>query len=259
MRIEDLNTKYMGKELEYHETINSTNIRAKEWAKQGAKEGSLVIAEYQSAGKGRLGRTWLSPKGEGIWMSLILKPFLEISKIPQITLVAGLCMSQAIQKVTGLKTEIKWPNDIVVNNKKIAGILTELSASTNSINSVVVGIGVNVNNQVLDTSIPYATSLALEGNKVYEREEIIKEFLNLFEVNYEQYIKEKSIVFLLADYKERCVNLNKEVIILNNQQEYIGYVQNINDEGSLEVRKLDNTIETIFTGEVSVRGLYGYV
>ncbi|MGL6173480.1 MAG: biotin--[acetyl-CoA-carboxylase] ligase [Cellulosilyticaceae bacterium] len=259
MRIKNLNTKYMGKELEYHKTIDSTNIRAKEWAKEGAKEGSLVIAEYQSAGKGRLGRTWLSPKGEGIWMSLILKPLLEISKIPQLTIVAGLCMSQAIENVTGLKVEIKWPNDIIINNKKIAGILTELSASSNNINSVVVGIGVNVNNQEIDSTIPYATSLTLEGNKVYEKEEIIKEFLDLFEVNYEQYIKEKSIAFLLEEYRMRCVNLNKEVKIISNKKEYIAYVQNINDEGSLEVRRLDGNIETIFTGEVSVRGLYGYI
>lgn len=249
----------MGKELEYHETIDSTNIRAKEWAKEGAKEGSLVIAEYQSKGKGRLGRTWISPKGEGIWMSLILRPFLEVSKIPQVTLVAGLCMSKAIENTTGLQAKIKWPNDIVLNNKKAAGILTELSTSAKGINFIVVGIGVNVNNQELDKSIPYGTSLTNEGNKLYGREKIISEFLNLFEIYYEYYIKEKSIAFLLEEYKERCVNLNKEVRILSNQEEYVAYVENINNEGSLEVRKTDGSLETIFTGEVSVRGLYGYV
>lgn len=259
MRIQDLKTQYMGKELEYHQIIDSTNIRAKKIAKEGAKEGTLVIAEYQSKGKGRLGRAWISPKEEGIWMSLILRPFVDITKIPQITLVAGLCMSQAIENITDIKTKIKWPNDIIVNNKKVAGILTELSTNIRGSSFVVVGIGVNVNNQKLDKSIPHATSLTIEGNKVYKREEIIREFLNIFEAYYEEYIKEKSIAFLLKDYKERCVNLNKEVKILNDQEEYVAYVENINNQGSLEIRKIDGSVETIFTGEVSVRGLYGYV
>lgn len=254
-----LTTNYIGQDLEYYEEIDSTNIRAKAWAKEGAKEGSIVIADYQNAGKGRLGRVWLSPKATGIWMSLILRPMLLPIEIPQITLVAGLSMCKAIQNLTGLDAKIKWPNDIVVNKKKVCGILTEMSATEKEISYVVVGIGVNVNNQTFDSSIPYATSLAAEGKSYYQREQIIKRFAEIFEKQYELYTQDRSLKSILKEYKNNCITLNKEVRISNTHEEYTAYIEDINTDGSLIITRSDGRCETIFSGEVSVRGLYGYV
>lgn len=262
MNTEQLNglaTSYMGQNLEYYEEIDSTNIRAKAWAKEGAKEGSFVIADYQNKGKGRLGKVWLSPKGTGIWMSLILRPELLPTEIPQITLVAGLSMSKAIHEITGLDTKIKWPNDIVVNKKKVCGILTEMRVLESKIDYVIVGIGVNVNDQSFDSSIPYATSLAIEGKKSYQREAIIKKFVEFFEKDYELYCEDRSLQRLLTQYKDKCINLNKEVRILSSQEEFVGTIEDIGLDGSLVVRRQDGRYETVFSGEVSVRGLYGYV
>lgn len=254
-----LATQYMGQNLEYYEEIDSTNIRAKAWAREGAKEGSIVIADYQNMGKGRLGRVWLSPKGTGIWMSLILRPKLLPREISQITLVAGLSMCQATQAITGLEAKIKWPNDIVVNKKKVCGILTEMRVVENKIDYVVVGIGVNVNNQTFDETIPYATSLAIEGKNTYQRELIIKRFAEIFERQYELYNEDGNLKKILKEYRANCITLNKEVRILNEQEEYIAYIEDIDEDGSLIVKKQDGRYETIFSGEVSVRGLYGYV
>lgn len=249
----------MGRVIEYHDEIDSTNIRAKKWAKENGKEGNVVLAEYQSAGKGRLGREWLSPKGNGIWMSIILKPQLETNKIPQLTLVAGFCMCKAIRSITGLDAKIKWPNDIIVNNKKVCGVLTEMNINAQGIQNVVVGVGVNVNNERLDHRLPHATSLALESGKNYDREAIIEEFLTVFEEHYEKYKEKKDLSFFLEAYKAYCVNLNKEIKILKENKEYIAYAEEIGTDGTLIVKNLEGNRETIFTGEVSVRGLYGYV
>lgn len=251
--------QFMGQGVEYYESINSTNERAKAWAREGAGEGSLVIAETQSMGKGRLGRNWISPRGTGIWMSIILRPNLSPDKAYQLTLLAGIAMCEAIRECTGLEASIKWPNDIVVNGKKVCGILTEMSGEVQCIHYVVVGIGVNVNMHDFDESIPYATSLALMGEKEYSRKEIIKVFLEQFEEIYCKYNKKASLDEFLPKYKNLCITLGKQVKIINGQEEYIAIAKNINTTGEL-VLQLDNgTEKTVLAGEVSVRGIYGYI
>ena len=143
---EHIKTETLGKEIKYYSEIGSTNEEAKKLARDNAKEGTLVIADKQVSGKGRLGKVWDSPRGTGIWMSLILRPHIMPSEAGQLTLIAGLNMCEAIEKITGLKAEIKWPNDIIINSKKVCGILTEMSAELEQIKYVIVGIGVNVNN-----------------------------------------------------------------------------------------------------------------
>lgn len=258
-KLSKLQTSYMGKIIEYYEEIDSTNTRAKEWAKEGAQAGSMVLAEMQNSGKGRLGRLWVSPSGVGIWMSIILRPDVMPVNVPQVTLVAGLSMCKAIRQVTGLEAQIKWPNDIVVASKKVCGILTEMSATMEKVNYVVVGVGVNVNTTEFDESIPYASSLAREGQKQYEREEIIKAFAEIFEEDCKLFEEDKSLKNILKEYKDYCITLNKEVRISNNQVDYIAYVEDISEDGSLIIKKQDGTYEKVFAGEVSVRGLYGYV
>lgn len=251
-------TVFMGKQIEYYEEIDSTNTRAKEWSKNGAIEGSLVIAEKQTQGKGRMGKAWESPKQEGIWMSFILKPQITADKIPQITIIAGLAMCKAIREVTHLEAGIKWPNDLVVNNKKVCGILCEMVKGYEDL-SVIVGVGVNVNSKKFPDDLPYASSLYLEGNTIYKRETIIKCFLEHFEKEYLIYSETLSLEKMILDYKNCCINLNKQVRILEGKKEFIGIVRDIDTEARLIVEKEDSSKQTILSGEVSIRGLYGYV
>lgn len=249
---------FMGNQIEHYEEIDSTNIRAKVWSKEDAKEGSLVIAERQTQGKGRMGKVWKSPKGEGIWMSFILKPKITVDKIPQLTIIAGLAMCETIQEITGLEVQIKWPNDLVVNNKKVCGILCEMVKMKEAL-AVIVGIGLNVNSKKFPDDLPYATSLYLEGKSTYNREHIIAYFLGAFEKKYLIYSEGLSLEKFIDDYKNYCINLNKQVKILEGQQEFIGIVKDIDTEGRLIVEQEDGRKKHILAGEVSVRGLYGYI
>ena len=251
-------SSFMGKEIEFYEEIDSTNIRAKNWSQEGAQEGSLVIAEMQNAGRGRMGRHWSSPKGEGIWMSLIVRPHIDIEKISQITILAGLSMCASIREETGLNVGIKWPNDLVVNNKKICGILCEMVKTTEG-PAVIIGIGVNVNSKQFPDDLPYATSLYLASQKVFSRETIIEKFLSDFEKRYKVYIQTCSLVKFIEEYKNLCINLNNEVKIIEKQEEFMGVVKDIDEDGRLIIEKEDGHIRHILSGEVSVRGLYDYV
>ena len=256
---EQLRTKVLGQTIYYKDEIDSTNNKAKELARKGAKEGTLVVADQQTSGKGRLGRVWESPAGTGIWMSIILRPNILPQYASQITLVAGLDMCEAIQEVTGLNAMIKWPNDVVVGGKKVCGILTEMSAEIEGINYIVVGIGVNVNMKHFPETLPYASSLVLQGGKEYSRKEIITNFLERFEKDYEQYKVNPDLEALQKRYERNCINLHKKVKLVRKSGEVVAEAIGINKEGELCVKYEDGTEETVLSGEVSVRGLYGYI
>lgn len=256
---EGLNTKVLGSTIYYEDTLDSTNTKAKQLAREGAVEGTLVIADQQTGGKGRLGRSWESPSGTGIWMSLILRPDILPQYASQLTLVAGLNMCEAIEEVTKLKAKIKWPNDVVVNGKKICGILTEMSAEIDGINYIVVGIGVNVNTKEFPESLPYASSLALEGEREYSRKAIIKRFLEKFEIDYNHYKEQPDLNNIKARYEKNCITLHKKVKLIKKDQEVIAEAIGITNEGTLRVRYEDGMIEEVLSGEVSVRGLYEYI
>lgn len=256
---EQLRTKVLGQTIYYKDEIDSTNNKAKELARKGAKEGTLVVADQQTSGKGRLGRVWESPAGTGIWMSIILRPNILPQYASQITLVAGLDMCEAIQEVTGLNAMIKWPNDVVVGGKKVCGILTEMSAEIEGINYIVVGIGVNVNMKHFPETLPYASSLVLQGGKEYSRKEIITNFLERFEKDYEQYKVKPDLEALQKRYERNCINLHKKVKLVRKSGEVVAEAIGINKEGELCVKYEDGTEETVLSGEVSVRGLYGYI
>lgn len=255
-----IHTKWAGSEIHCYEVIDSTNNAAKNAAEQGSAHGSLFIAEQQNAGKGRRGRSWVSPAGTGIWMTILLKPELEPSYASMLTLVAALSMSRAIQEVTGLVAKIKWPNDIVVNGKKVCGILTEMSAEMECIHYVVIGLGTNVNIEEFPEEIrETATSLMREAGKHIDRVPVICAFLSCFEKDYETFIERKNLSGLLENYNERLVNRGREVRILDLNGEYIGTAEGIDERGALIVVKEKGETVTITSGEVSVRGIYGYV
>ncbi len=256
---EKLNTQFLGQKIEYRKEVDSTNNLAKELARKGASEGTLIVADKQTSGKGRLGRSWESPAGTGIWMSLILRPDILPQYASQLTLVAGLGVCEAIKKSTGLEAKIKWPNDVVVNGKKVCGILTEMSAEIERINYVVVGIGINANMESFPEELPYASSLKIESQEECVRRDIIKDFLEIFERDYKNYKIDMNLESMRSRYEENCITLHKKVKLIKQDEECIAEAIGITNLGTLMVRYENGMQEEVISGEVSVRGLYGYV
>lgn len=247
-----LNTKFIGRNIFYYDETDTTNERAK--ANNAAPDGSLFIAEVQTSGKGSRGRGWVSPRGTGIWHSILLKPDISLSEVSQITLVAGL----AVCKAVGLNAQIKWPNDIVINGKKICGILTEMSAEIDMVNYVVCGIGVNVNTESFDSDISLrATSMYIESGEKYCRNELIARISNEFEYYYTRFLN-NGLGAVLDEYKNYCVTLGREVNVIFKKETVSGKAVDVDENGNLVV-ETDHGIIHVTSGEVSVRGIYGYI
>ncbi len=253
----EINTFVLGKKVYYFDEIDSTNEYAKKLINDNIDEGTLIVADSQNKGKGRLDRKWLSNKGDGIFLSLILKPNIELFSIMQVTLLAGISVCNAIKSCTGLDAKIKWPNDIIIDNKKVCGILTEINAQIDKISYVILGIGINVNNSKFDVALENkATSIFLQINKKFERQKIIATFLQDFESKYFKYIKEKDFSLFLNDYKELCLNIDKDVKIIYNKKEIIGKVIDISSLGEIILETKEGILK-ISSGEVSLRNIDG--
>lgn len=242
----------------YKEVIDSTSSEAKRQAEAGAPHGTLVVAEHQTQGRGRRGRGWNSEKGDGIWMSFVLRPEIKPENASCLTLAAAVAVSRGIEKVTGLKAEIKWPNDLVLNGKKICGILTEMSSEPDRIRYVILGIGINVNRKAFPEELPYATSLQIEGGRAYEREELFWQVVSEVSACYADVIKTENLDRLLTDYNKRLVNRDCPVKIIKETETMLGTARGVTAQGELLVETEDG-IQKIVSGEVSVRGVYGYV
>lgn len=252
-------TKWAGAKVIYYEETDSTNIRAKALAEEGAEHGTLVIAERQNAGKGRRGRGWISPKGENIYMSILLRPEFEPVKAPMLTLVMAYSVAQALREKEEINAKIKWPNDVVLHKKKICGILTEMSAEIDYINHVVIGVGINTNMEQMEAEIAEkATSLKIEEGRTVMRAGLIAQVMKYFEENYEKFLKDGDLSGIKDAYNGMLVNQDKDVRVLEPGNEYDAHAIGINETGELLVKKEDGSIEKIFAGEVSVRGIYGY-
>ncbi|TCK90574.1 BirA family biotin operon repressor/biotin-[acetyl-CoA-carboxylase] ligase [Natranaerovirga hydrolytica] len=256
----NLNTEFIGKDVKVYESIDSTNKQAKRLAVEDATEGTVVIAEEQTEGKGRRGKSWSSPPKQGLWMTIILKPKIHPSKASMVTLLAGLSVVQAINDCSQNKAQIKWPNDTVINEKKVSGILTEMSSELDLVNYIVVGIGVNVNTQTFDDAIKdTATSLYIEEGKSYERAVIAQKILKKFEQNYILFLKEKNLKLVLDTYEKNCINLSRQVKIIHHNEVEYGKAIGISEEGHLIVLDENGTEKLLNSGEVSIRGINGYV
>lgn len=244
----------------YHfETIDSTNKKARELAAAGAVHGTLITADAQQAGIGRRGRSWSSERGTGIYMSMILRPEIETDQAAMLTLVAAMAAERAIEAVCQASPMIKWPNDIVLNQKKICGILTEMQLKGTEIDYVVVGIGINVNNQDFPEEISHiASSLSLELGKEIDRELLITEVWKQFAVYYNRFLRTKDISLFKEEYENVLVNKNKRVKVLDPLGEYIGIADGVTKIGELIV-DTEGEKRYVSSGEVSVRGIYGYV
>lgn len=248
----------MGRKVVYFEETDSTNIQAKLIKKGSDWDGTLVIAEKQNLGKGRRGRSWSSPAGSGIWMSLLIKPDIPTDRVSSVTLVSALAVHRALRKLCPSGLLIKWPNDLVINGKKLCGILTEMSCES-SINYVVIGIGINVNNSSFPEEIgETATSLSGSLGHAVKRAPIVADFLSEFENLYEDFEKKGDISFMLDEYERFLANKDRRVRVLKPENEWEGTARGVNKRGELLVENDRGEIITVISGEVSVRGLYGY-
>lgn len=256
-KLEEIQT---GKAVYYYDVIDSTNTEAKRLAAAGACEGTLVLAEAQIAGRGRRGRSWESPKGTSIYMSLLLRPDISSDRASMITLVMGLSVVEGLEQAFGVKTQIKWPNDVVLNKKKLVGILTEMGLQGTKIDYIVIGIGINVNTvNFPEELVDKATSLRLELGYPVERELLIAAVMKAFEQNYQEFLKTQDLSGVKTRYEAVMANQNQPVRVLQPGCEYEGTAVGINTMGELLVEKMDGTCEAVYAGEVSVRGLYSYV
>lgn len=253
-----LHTLMLGHNIIYEACMDSTNQRAKTLGEKNVMDGTVVVADRQTAGRGRKGRDWLSPEGN-CYFSLLLRPSIRMENVSRITLVAALALAETLGNVSGLHVQIKWPNDIVVNGKKLCGILTESSFGENGLKYVVVGVGVNVNQEVFDKEIEgMATSIFLQKGNAVDSAQIIAEFLNCFESLYELFVHTEDLSALAGRYNDLLVNRNQEVRIMD-LNEKIAIAIGIDETGELLVRDKAGAIEKVLSGEVSVRGMYGYV
>lgn len=253
-------TKWAGQQIFCFETIDSTNIRARQLGENHAPHGTLVVSEQQTAGRGRRGRSWESPVGSSIYMSILLKPDFLPTQAPMLTIVMAYSVAVALRRKTGLDFQIKWPNDIVLNGKKVVGILTEMSTEIDYINHVVIGVGINVNTETFPKELcATATSIRKESGTTWKRAELIGEILREFEVQCDRFIVEKDLSYLQEAYNAILVNCNREVCILAEKDGYHAIALGIDPKGELLVRKEDGSEEAVYAGEVSVRGIYGYV
>lgn len=258
--LSSMSTEWAGRNLLYFDETDSTNTEAKKAAEAGAPHGTLAVADYQSMGKGRRGRSWDAPHGVGIWMSIMCRPRLHPSCASMLTLVAALAVAEGIEKTCGLKAQIKWPNDIVVNGKKVCGILTEMSTELECINYVVTGIGINANTEEFPEEIrEVATSLLLETGTRVRRSEIINAVMQSYEKYYAAFMAHQNMSGLLEEYNGSLANRDRQVRVLAPENEYTGTALGIDEMGELLVRTEDGQVQKVISGEVSVRGIYGYV
>jgi len=255
-----MRTGWAGRNVHFLKETGSTNADAVRFLEEGEAHGTLVVADRQTAGRGRRGRSWESPSGASVYMTLALKPEFGPGQASMLTLVMALAVSEAISSVCGLKAGIKWPNDIVVNRKKVCGILTEMNMEADYIRSVVIGVGINVNQKVFPEEIrDTATSLSIEKGEEISRAELIASVMAHFERHYEQFVQDQNLSGIKQAYEEGLVNRNRKVRVLDPKGEYEGIAEGITDTGELMVRMDDGSIAEVYAGEVSVRGYYGYV
>ena len=263
--LEKMQTRQFGRVVHFFENIDSTNVRAKLEANQGAEHGTLIVADMQTAGRGRRGREWSSPSGKNLYFTLILKPDFSPEKASMLTLVMVMAVAEALDKnighlETGEGFGIKWPNDLVINGKKICGILTEMAVEQGHIDYVIIGVGINVQKQEFAPElVDKATSIEAECGQEISKSQLLADIMLAFEKEYEVFLETYDLSELQVAYNKRLINCEKEVRVLDPQGEFGGIARGINENGELLVELENGSITAVYAGEVSVRGIYGYV
>lgn len=250
-----LAAKWAGQEIVCLEETDSTNKYARMLAREGAAHGTLVMAQRQTAGRGRRGRSWISPAGEGIFMSLIVRPQTDPSQVARLSLAAALATARAIDRETGLDVRIKWPNDIVAAGRKVCGMLLEMDASANGIESVVAGVGINVHQTQFDEEIAHtASSLDLLAGRRISRSLVVRAFLEEFERAAEMADDE-----MMDAYRGYSATIGQRVQVIGVTGTFTGTALDVTQSGTLLVKDDEGSVHEVMAADVSVRGIMGYV
>lgn len=254
-----LHTRFVGRAICYEESVTSSNEVLKKLADKNAANGTVCVAEEQTGGKGRLARGWFSPKGKGLWFSLLLKPSFLPQEAPKMTLLSAVAVVRAIREVCQVEARIKWPNDVLLNGKKLVGILTEMSAEFGHINYLVVGIGINVcvpHDMVPEELRPAAISIADAAEGKVDRVALLAKVLDYLEYYYDIACRE-GFGPILDQWRDYSITLGKQVKVIAPDKTYVGTALDIDETGALQVKKEDGTVETVLAGDVSIRPAQG--
>lgn len=249
-----LNGTTFGEHIYYFDSVDSTQKIANELASNGATEGTIVVADQQTGGRGRLARKWFSPENTGIWMSLIIKPNIPIYQAPQLTLLTAVAAAKAIEEQISIAPYIKWPNDLLLNNKKITGILTEMQAEADSIHSIIIGIGINVNQKKTDFPEELqeiASSLQIETGQIFAREAIISSFLRHFENLYMVYQKEGFAV-VKELWESYAISVGRTITATTINEKIVGVALGITDQGVLLIKDEQGQIHNIYSADIEI-------
>jgi len=250
-----LKTERFGHTIDYHEVCASTQPIAHQLAQAGAPDGTVILCEEQTAGKGRLARAWTSTQGKGIWMSVVIRPDIPPTKAPQFTLIAAVAVARAIEVISDVRAEIKWPNDLLINGKKCTGILTELQADIDRVHSIILGIGVNVNQRLLDfpeeiQSI--ATSILMITGQPVDRAKLVAQILYHLEIYSDMYVKHGFTPLKILWESYSCT-LGKRIKAIMVHQQIEGIALGITDDGVLQVKTDDGKIHGIYSADIEIQ------
>ena len=249
-----IKTRIIGSEIFIFDEVDSTNDIAMKMGAEGREEGLVVLSEGQLHGRGRLGRTWVSPKGVNLYVSILLRPEISPFYAPVLTMMAAMAAAGSILKTTGLKAKIKWPNDILVDQKKVAGILTEMNAEQEKINYIVIGIGINVNMKKEDfpedLRMPAASLMECAGRRV-DRAKLLCALLESMEEYYEE-LKSKGIMSIVQKWRRLCGTLNKRIKVSLPGGIITGIAEDVTQEGGLVIRTGNGSTKVIFAGDVTL-------
>ena len=262
-----LGTATIGRNVLYFDVVDSTNSRAKKLAAEGCEDGTVVVADRQTAGRGRIGRNWYSLQNKGIYLTIVLKPMIPPEKIQLLTLAASAAVVDAIRSVCQVETGIKWPNDIILDGKKVCGILTEMNCETDLVNFAVIGIGINFSqapgdfpNELRDKAVSlmtYLQDMGKQGNAP-DRLDLIRSLLTELDKGY-SLLKEDCGSKIIEMWKQRSLTIGREVSIHHRDGQFNGTARDITLDGRLVVSCSDGAIREVLSGEISVRGLLGYI
>jgi len=249
---QQLKSSMFSKKIHHYFRTDSTNRVALELGYAGEPEGSVVLAEEQTAGRGRAGRSWHSERAAGIYVTLLLRPRISPVQAPLLTIMAGLSAHAAIYAQTGLQPDVKWPNDLMLNGKKLGGILTEMHAETTLVRFVIVGIGINVNQDKFASELSgIATSLRLETEKPQSRLELLARLLREFETDYNRFLREGATSVIERFTKVSSYARGKRVRVTNGTESYVGVTAGLRPEGLLQVQQDDGMLSTVLAGDVT--------
>ncbi len=252
-----LQTRALGRAINHYEhTLTSTNLVLKDMAKQGAPHGCTCLCECQTAGRGRMDRTWSSPEGQGVWLSVLLRPRMNAEDMPLITFCCALAMARAVQEVTRLDARIKWPNDLVLHGRKLCGILLEMGFDAHGC-YVVAGTGLNVRQGAYPPELAERATSIAEWADVPDRRRIVAAYLNALEDALSA-VERDGFDGIAEDFRRECITLGSQVHVLGTDTTFTGVAEDVDPTGALLVR-VDGELRRVLAGDVSVRGVMGYV